>query len=1313
MDSEDDFTFCQVGLPERNDKEAKDLASDIGHITLRDELANGTASRTRIVWNDKLSNDIPSRKQATVGSLDFNVIDMSSSKQSSTLSTEEVPKDTGKVVKNSGKQGIAVRKPAARTKVPFEKGYSQMDWLKLTRTHPDLAGLKGQSNKRLIPMSEVKEHRTEGSMWTVLKGRVYNISPYMKFHPGGADILMKAVGKDCTSLFNKYHAWVNDEFLLEKCLVGTLDDSHRYLCHSKVTSCQIKVQLDYYSILNSTAAMAEGILLQLAGEILTKLISLLSEEYGMLSGLKDDLDQLKSTVSMIQSTLIDAQNLPTGLDSVATWLEKLRHVLHDAEDLVDEFCAELRHREVMTREKHAKKVRIFFSSSNQLAFNYKMARRVKRIRERLDVIDKEKSYLWSHSFVQGRQQDVPSPIRMRMSLSRETHSSLNKERVIGRDDDKRYLKSLLLVDDMSLKDNVSLIAIVGMGGIGKTTLAKSLYNDGDVSKHFEIKMWIWVSKQFVEKIVVKKILESATKIPPIGQELDTVQSQLQDVIGGKKYLLVMDEIMNESEDEWKKLKDLLVVGKRGSKIIITKRDRKVASEIEGMTTSVTLKGLSEDRSWSLFREVAFEGNLPNPINPKLELMGKEISSRCGGVPLAIRHMGRFLCSKRCEEEWMSSLSDKLLEVTQQNNDVASILELSYNDLPLHLKQCFAYSSLFPKVHKLKVNELIRQWVAQGFIESSKGEKSMETIGKNYFDELCWRFFYENSSDENNFDDYVYMHDVMYELARKVADKKLYVCGDINNNYVVSEQTLHFSFDYKIQSWQDVLSKLCKAKGLRTFMFLHSPYEEKNEVNEANLDELFSSFPRLRVLLLGGSNIHVLPNSIKKLKLLRYLDLSENNMKSLPNSITELQDLQTLKLTGCYALKEMPRDINKLVNLRHLDSRCCSQITHMAPEGMEKLSCLQTISLFVFDCTKTNKLRELNELNNLTGELKITGLQQLRSTPYEVSLVNLKDKKCLRSLKLEWKMGLYKHEDEADERVMKGLEPNPNVESLGIKGYNGVGLPKWMFNCHLKLTEIEIVSCHRLQHLPQFHHLQTLKTLCLRDLRSLKFIDKFDNPFSSSMFFPSLKSLCLANMANLEGWWELSRAVAGETSENIQWLPPTFPELEILDIYQCPKLNSMPKLPSSTKAYVSLCDVGVQLVISTIGPVLLCLRTLRLEEIKNLNCLPFQQNINHSLVISSTTTSPIPLKYLQMDKCLDLVTLPEWIYIFTSLETLSISKCPKLKSLPKGMQRLESLKRLCIEDCPRLEERCKEGGEDWPNISHVPNIVFFTSQSSSG
>lgn len=121
------------------------------------------------------------------------------------------------------KQPVSIAKPVRRAKVPFEKGYSQMDWLKLTQTRPDLAGLKGSSNRRLISIDEVTQHKSEGDIWTVLKGRVYNISPYMKFHPGGEDMLMKAAGKDCTALFNKYHAWVNAEFLLEKCLVGFLD----------------------------------------------------------------------------------------------------------------------------------------------------------------------------------------------------------------------------------------------------------------------------------------------------------------------------------------------------------------------------------------------------------------------------------------------------------------------------------------------------------------------------------------------------------------------------------------------------------------------------------------------------------------------------------------------------------------------------------------------------------------------------------------------------------------------------------------------------------------------------------------------------------------------------------------------------------------------------------------------------------------------------------------------------------------------------------------------------------------------------------
>ncbi|XVF22929.1 hypothetical protein REPUB_Repub12eG0213100 [Reevesia pubescens] len=203
--NDNDFTFCQVALTtDQNGVEAKNLAADIGGITIKDEFSNISDSSKNggFPWNDKQPNNATLGNQSTIGSLTFNVIDASSLKPSGESSRQIASGDVSASGKNAEKPKNSARKPAPRTKVPFEKGYSQMDWLKLTQTHPDLAGLKGQSNRRLISMSEVKQNQTEGSMWTVLKGRVYNISPYMKFHPGGVDMLMKAVGKDCTALFS-------------------------------------------------------------------------------------------------------------------------------------------------------------------------------------------------------------------------------------------------------------------------------------------------------------------------------------------------------------------------------------------------------------------------------------------------------------------------------------------------------------------------------------------------------------------------------------------------------------------------------------------------------------------------------------------------------------------------------------------------------------------------------------------------------------------------------------------------------------------------------------------------------------------------------------------------------------------------------------------------------------------------------------------------------------------------------------------------------------------------------------------------------
>ncbi|XP_073029010.1 cytochrome b5 domain-containing protein RLF [Primulina eburnea] len=217
MADSDDFTFCQVEKPV-DGVEEQHVATGIGGICMDDKNANGNLDSGSI-WKVGVSS------QKTVGTLTFNVIDASTQKI-----TNEHPKlDAKEVAGSSSKapleQKTLVKKPMPRKKVPYEIGYSPLDWLKLSRTHPDLAGLNGQSNRRLITMDEVKQHKSEGSMWTALKGRVYNIGPYMKFHPGGEDMLKKAVGRNSTLLFNKHHAWVNAEVLLEKCLVGILDES--------------------------------------------------------------------------------------------------------------------------------------------------------------------------------------------------------------------------------------------------------------------------------------------------------------------------------------------------------------------------------------------------------------------------------------------------------------------------------------------------------------------------------------------------------------------------------------------------------------------------------------------------------------------------------------------------------------------------------------------------------------------------------------------------------------------------------------------------------------------------------------------------------------------------------------------------------------------------------------------------------------------------------------------------------------------------------------------------------------------------------
>jgi hypothetical protein len=220
--------------------------------------------------------------------------------------------------------------------------------------------------------------------------------------------------------------------------------------------------------------------------------------------------------------------------------------------------------------------------------------------------------------------------------------------------------------------------------------------------------------------------------------MDELQKQLRQNIDGKKYLLVLDDVWNESHNEWDSLKSLLMGGAKGSKIVITTRAKLVAEVTESVSIH-TLTGLSEDQSWSLFKQIVFR-NGQETNNPILVEIGREILGKCQGVPLAIKSIGNVLCLDKTEDKWSFVKDNILVNVLQSGEDILPILKLSYDHLPPHLKTCFAYCSLFPKDYEIDKESLIQLWIAQGFIQSSN--QQLEQVADEYFKDLLWRSFFE-------------------------------------------------------------------------------------------------------------------------------------------------------------------------------------------------------------------------------------------------------------------------------------------------------------------------------------------------------------------------------------------------------------------------------------------------------------------------------------------------------------------------------------------------------------------------------------------
>ncbi|XP_039044412.1 putative disease resistance protein RGA3 [Hibiscus syriacus] len=719
--------------------------------------------------------------------------------------------------------------------------------------------------------------------------------------------------------------------------------------------------------------MAEGIAFEIAGKLISELSSHVMEQLGLWWNFKDDHDDLKSTISAIKAVLLDAEKQSVTSELVKDWLAKLKDAMYDVEDLLDDVRTEALRKNLMSGNKFTKEVRVYFSRSNPFTYGLKMGRKIKAIKARFTSIQSQASML---NLVQ---RDHPVETSFMAKRRRQTHSFVSKGEITGRDDDKAALLRLLL--EFQSEENVYVIPMVGIGGLGKTALAQLVYNDEIVKNHFELRMWVCVSDVFDVRTIVENIIKSVTHQAP-GQnlEMDQLQKQLRDKIDGQKYLLVLDDIWNEERELWISLKKLLMGGAKGSRIIVTTRSKKVAKVTSNCRPHV-LRGLSGDDAWFLFKEIAFEQGSADSTNSGFVEIGKQILERCHGVPLVIRTIASTLSFKETETEWLSFKDNELARISQRYGDILPTLRLSYDHLPSHLKHCFAYCRLYPKDYKFDVQTLVRIWIALGFVKQSNPSESLEEIGFEYFKCLVERSFFQEVAEDQFWRVTCKMHDLMHDLAES-------------------------------------------GKKLRSLLCYGVSFGENRR--DAIWDWIISNGRCLRVLEYNG--LEFVPRSIHKLKHLRYLDLSENYLlKILPKSICKMQNLQVLKLDFCPQLEELPKKIEKLENLTHLPCVSCA-LTHM-PRGIGKLTSLQTLSMFVVDedgshGTAAADLSELSQLNNLRGELKITNLGFVRNAREKFKAANLKGKQHLRELILEWRGA-----SDDEEKSLEDLQPHPNLKEL--------------------------------------------------------------------------------------------------------------------------------------------------------------------------------------------------------------------------------------------------------------------------------------------
>ncbi|KAL0327026.1 UNVERIFIED_CONTAM: putative disease resistance RPP13-like protein 3 [Sesamum angustifolium] len=431
--------------------------------------------------------------------------------------------------------------------------------------------------------------------------------------------------------------------------------------------------------------------------LLENLKQLLLYNANLILDIKGQVEFLYNDLSLFKAFLKDSTEKRRTHETLKELVKQIRNVVYEAEDAIDTFVA---HKAVHKARKHIEKAFHIFDYPAKLR---SVARDIEQIRAKVKDIYENKKFGFEALHAgdgadKGTKEKKP-PI-------------VEEDNVVGFRDEAEKVINLLTGGS----DELEVISIVGMPGLGKTTLAKMIYRDPKIEYEFYTRAWVYISQEYSRKEVFLNILNNFTQLNDFMYKMndEMLAKELCKILEKQKYLIVMDDVW--SEEAWNDLKVAFPKNNSRSRILITSRIKRVAKHANPSREPHNLRFLTPDESWTLLQRKALGAeNCPE----ELVKDGKHIANECHGLPLAIVVIGGILLQKGTDWwEQVAKSVDAYIAMDQEKR-MDNFIALSYNHLPYHLKACFIYFGMFPEDYEIPVWKLVRLWIAEGFIQQKE------------------------------------------------------------------------------------------------------------------------------------------------------------------------------------------------------------------------------------------------------------------------------------------------------------------------------------------------------------------------------------------------------------------------------------------------------------------------------------------------------------------------------------------------------------------------------------------------------------------